>query len=341
MGPTSVDELELRLSEPTPHVLETFSQFPGDLIVLGAGGKMGPSLCRMARRAADDLRQRRRIFAVSRFTDAALIEQLRQWDVEPIRGDLLDRAFLASLPTCPLVVSMSGMKFGSSRTPSYAWAMNALLPSYVCERFRSSRIVAFSTGNVYPLVEVDSCRGSLECDPLAPVGEYAMTCLGRERIFDYCSRLYSQPVALIRLNYAAELRYGVLVDIALQVARRQRVSLTMGYVNVIWQADANAHALASLALADCPPFVLNVTGPEILQVRDVAAEFGRLLGVPVTFTGEEPPTALLNDASQAERLFGSPRVDPWELMEWIAAWIRAEQPLWDKPTHFETRHGRF
>jgi dTDP-4-dehydrorhamnose reductase len=337
-APTSEDELEMRLSEPTPAVQAAFAKLPGDLIVLGAGGKMGPSLCHMARRAAGDSR---RIFAVSRFTDSRVASRLADWNIEVIRGDLLDRPFVAQLPKCPLVVYMTGTKFGSSSAPERAWAMNTLLPAIVCEHFRGSRIVAFSTGNVYPLVPVATSQGCTEDDTVGPVGEYAMTCLGRERMFSHFSREWRIPVSLIRLNYAVELRYGVLVDIARQVWQRQPVSLAMGYANVIWQADASAQALATFPLAASPPFVLNVTGPETIRVRDVAHRFGELMHRPVSFVGEESATALLNDAGQAQQLFGPPRVSPWQLIEWIADWIRAGRPIWDKPTHFEVRDGRF
>lgn len=338
LAPANENELDARLSEPTPAVRETLAKLASDLIVLGAGGKMGPSLCHMARRASGSAR---RIIAVSRFTDSRLVARLVDWNIEVIRGDLLDRRFVATLPTCPLVVYMTGMKFGSLGQPERTWAMNTLLPALVCEQFRASRIVAFSTGNVYPLVPVATSRGCVETDPLGPVGEYAMTCVGRERIFDHCSRAWQIPVSLIRLNYATELRYGVLVDVARQVWQRQPVSLAMGYANVIWQADANAQALATLPLADSPPFVLNVTGPEVLRVRDVALRFGELFDAAVSFAGDEAATALLNDARQAQRLFGPPRVSAEQLIEWIAAWIRGGQQLWDKPTHFEVRDGRF
>jgi nucleoside-diphosphate-sugar epimerase len=338
LAPLNEDELEMRLSEPTDAVRSALAKFPEDLIVLGAGGKMGPSLCHMARRAAGDSR---RIIAVSRFSDARVAERLQERNIEVIRGDLLDREFLASLPRCPLVVYMTGMKFGSNLAPERTWAMNTLLPALVCEYFAASRIVAFSTGNVYPLVPVAAGRGCTETDPLGPVGEYAATCMGRERTFSYFSRERQIPIALIRLNYAAELRYGVLVDIARQVWQRQAVSLAMGYFNVIWQADANAQALATFPLAASPPFVLNVTGPEIVRVREVALQFGKLLERPVEFVGEESPTALLSNAGQAHQLFGPPRVSPHQLIEWTADWIRRGGPQWDKPTHFEVRDGRF
>jgi hypothetical protein len=337
-APSNEDELELLLSEPTDAVRDALARLPGDLIILGAGGKMGPTLCRMARRAAGDSR---RIIAVSRYTDPKVAAQLEDWNIEVIGGDLLDRAFVASLPRCPLVVYMTGMKFGSTSAPERTWAMNTLLPAMVCEHFRSSRIVAFSTGNVYPLVPVTASRGCAEAEPLAPVGEYGTTCLARERIFTYFSREWQIPVSLIRLNYAVELRYGVLVDIGRRVWQQEAVPLATGYANVIWQADANAQALATFLFAASPPFILNVTGPEIIRVRDVANRFGELLQRPVKFIGEESPTALLSDASQAQRLFGPPRVDVPQLITWIASWLRAGGTLWDKPTHFEVRDGRF
>lgn len=338
LAPADEVELEMRLSEPTPAVRESLAMLEGDLIVLGAGGKMGPSLCRMARRASSN---GRRIFAVSRFTDPCLAARLADWGIEVIQGDLLDRRFVATLPACPLVVYMAGMKFGSSDQPGRAWAMNTVVPAMVCEQFHRSRLLAFSTGNVYPLVSVASSRGSTEDDPLGPVGEYAMTCVGRERIFDHYSREWQIPVALIRLNYATELRYGVLVDIARQVWQQQPVPLAMGFANVIWQADANAQALATFRMAASPPFVLNVSGPEILRIRDVASRFGELFKLPVTFAGDEASTALLNNSQHAQRLFGQPRVSAEQLIEWIAAWILDGRPLWDKPTHFEVRDGRF
>jgi nucleoside-diphosphate-sugar epimerase len=337
-APADEVELEMRLSEPTSTVRESLAQLDGDLIVLGAGGKMGPSLCHMARRASND---RRRIFAASRFTDLRLVSWLSERGIEVIRGDLLNRKFVATLPACPLAVYMVGMKFGTSDQPGLAWAMNTVVPAMVCEQFQRSRFVGFSTGNVYPPVPVATSPGSSEDDALGPIGEYATTCVGRERIFHHFSRAHQIPVTLLRLNYATELRYGVLVDIARQVWQRQPVSLAMGYVNVIWQADANAQALSALGLAESPPFVLNITGPEILRIRDVANRFGELFQLPVTFAGEESSTALLNNSQRAQRLFGQPRVSAGQLIEWIAAWISAGRPLWNKLTHFAVRDGRY
>lgn len=335
-------QLEDLLSEPPDYLVETFRELPGDLLVLGAGGKMGPSLCRMARRTSELVGVSRRVVGVSRFSDSALPDQFESWGVEVIRGDLLDRRFVASLPAMPLVVAMTGQKFGTSGGgQARTWAMNVYLPALVCEHFSRSRIAAFSSGNVYGLVDVAHNPGSREKDLPEPVGEYAMSVLGRERVYEYFSRESGIPVSIIRLNYATELRYGVLVDIARLVWARQPVPLSMGYANVIWQGDANALTLAGLAHAASPPFVLNVAGPEVFRCRNVAEKFAERFGVPVTFEGEEASTALLNDASLSRQLFGPPRVTTEMLIDWIADWIKSGGPLWDKPTHFEVRDGRF
>lgn len=334
------DELETRLSEPTAAVVECFRDLPGDVIILGAGGKMGPSLCRMAHRAAEMADTDRRIIAVSRFSDPDKRAQLAHWGMQVIAGDLLDREFVATLPQCPLVVSMSGQKFGTSGAASATWATNTYTSALVCEHFSKSRIVAFSTGNVYGLVSAAS-TGSRESDELRPVGEYAMSAVGRERMYEFFSERNGTPVSIIRLNYAVELRYGVLVDIARRIFERRPVNVAMGYANVIWQADASAMALASHRYASSPPFILNVTGPELLRCRDIAAQFGQLFDVPVTIEGSEAPDALLSDATQAFQLFGHPRVTADELVHWIAAWIRSGGGCLGKPTHYESREGRF
>jgi nucleoside-diphosphate-sugar epimerase len=244
------------------------------------------------------------------------------------------------LPDAPHIIFMAAMKFGTTGAEHLTWAMNTYLPGRVAERYRSSRIVAFSTGNVYPLVPVAS-GGATEATPTAPVGEYAQSALGRERLFQYGSEAFGTPGVLLRLNYAAELRYGVLLDIGLKVFERRAVDLTMGMANVIWQGDANSACLQSLALCQSPPLVINLTGPESLSVRWVALEFGRHFGVEPKFVGEEAPTALLSNSARATRLFGYPTVTPSEMIEWTATWIGAGHGLFGKPTHFETRDGRF
>jgi nucleoside-diphosphate-sugar epimerase len=337
---TTVEELEDRLSEPTPGAVEAMARLEGDLILLGAGGKMGPSLARMARRASDAAGVRRRILAVSRFGIGQAEAYLHAHGVQTLRCDLLDPAQLGQLPDSPNVVFMTGMKFGSTGHEALTWAMNAYLPGMVCQKYSRSRIVAFSTGNVYGLTPV-ALGGSVESDVPRPVGEYAMSCLGRERLFEHFSRLLGIPLVLVRLNYATELRYGVLVDVARRVQAEEPIDLAMGHLNAIWQADANAVALQAFAVAACPPRILNLTGPEVLSVRRLAEQLGALLGKAVRFEGTEMPEALLNNAQEAHRLFGYPRVGAAQMLEWIAAWVRSGGTNLGKPTHFEVRDGAF
>jgi nucleoside-diphosphate-sugar epimerase len=337
---TTVDELEDRLSEPTPGVVETLGRLEGDVILLGAGGKMGPTLARMARRASDAAGVRRRVLAVSRFSGGHIEESLRRHGVETLRCDLLDPAQVEQLPDAANVVFMTGMKFGATGQEALTWAMNVHVPGLVCQKYRHSRIVVFSSGNVYGLSPVAQ-GGSVETDALCPVGEYALSVLGRERIFEYFSRRLDIPVVLLRLNYATELRYGVLVDIAQRVQAGEPIDLTMGNLNAIWQGDANAMALQAFAVAASPPRVLNIAGPELLSVRRLAEQFGRLLDKPVVFQGTEAAEALLSNAQPALRLFGYPRVGVEQMVEWIAAWLRGGGVTHGKPTHFEVRDGAF
>jgi len=332
--------LEERLSRPSPADLAEMRLLEGDILILGAGGKMGPSLVRRAQRAARESGTRRRIVAVSRFSDAKLASSLEDSGVETLACDLLEPGCLDALPEAPNVVYMAARKFGTSGREWETWALNSYLPGRVAERFRDSRIVAFSTGNVYPLVPVSS-GGAAESTTPQPVGEYAQSALGRERIFEYFSRLHGTRVVLLRLNYAVDLRYGVLVDIATRVLGRRPVSLHMGHVNVIWQGDANSICLRALARAASPPLVLNVTGPETLSVRSLAVEFGARLGIAPIFEGEPPESALLSDASRCRELFGPPEVGIGTMIDWVARWLLSGGALWDKPTHFEVRDGRF
>jgi nucleoside-diphosphate-sugar epimerase len=335
-----VAELEDLLSRPSSGVVSTLHELRGDIVVLGVGGKMGPSLARMARRASETAGVRRRVFGVSRFSAPDLPAQLESSGIEPVRADLADREVYARLPDAANVVFMAGMKFGTAGREATTWATNAYLPALVCERYRSSRIVAFSTGNVYGLSPVTR-GGSREEDPLNPAGEYAMSCVARERLFEYFSRSAGARVALVRLNYATELRYGVLVDIAASVLAGQPVPLSMGHFNAIWQADASNMALQALARAASPPFTINVAGPDVLSVRGIAAQFGALFGRSVQFEGSEADNALLSDARRACDLFGRPEVDVRRLVGWIADWLRRGGVTFGKPTHFEERAGRF
>jgi nucleoside-diphosphate-sugar epimerase len=336
----SEDELDERLSRPTSAVVELFARMPGDFLFLGVAGKMGPSLARMARRAADEAGTARRVLGVSRFSSGGEAA-LSAHGIETVRCDLLSAHDVQRLPDAANVVFMTGKKFGSTGDEATTWAVNSYLPGLICERFRHSRIVAFSTGNVYGLSPV-ARGGSREEDRPCPVGEYAMSALGRERVFEYFSRALQIPTALVRLNYACDLRYGVLVDLANQVlANNQPIDLAMGYFNTIWQQDANAQTLLSFEHAASPAFVVNVTGPELLRVRDVAQRLAQIMNVPVRFQGSESETALLTNSERARRLFGPPQVNAEELVEAVGRWAMQGGRQLDKPTHFESRSGAF
>ncbi len=301
---------------------------------------MGPTLARMARRCDEYSGKRRRIYGVSRFTTPGQQEQLRAVGVEPIVCDLLDPEQLAALPDVPNVVFMTGMKFGSTGNAPLTWAMNVLLPGMVARKYQRSRIVAFSTGNVYGLSPV-RLGGSIECDALRPVGEYSQSALGRERILQYHAQAHGTPTVLLRLNYSTELRYGVLVDVARKVLAGEAVDLTMGHLNALWQADANAMSLCAFAHVASPAFVVNLAGPELLSVRRVAEAFAAHFGTTARFEGREADDALLSNGQLGHRLFGYPRVGPTQMIAWIADWVRRGGPSLDRPTHFEFRDGNF
>ena len=335
-----VTQLEELLSEPPEGVVRVMRELRGDILILGVGGKMGPTLARMAKRGSDRARVPRRVIGASRFSSPALGDQLHAWGILTAHCDLLDADSLAKLPDAENVLFMAGMKFGSTGLEWQTWAINTFLPGLVAKRYRDSRIVVFSTGNVYGLSPVGK-GGSREEDALNPSGEYAMSCVGRERIFEHFSRANGTKMTVIRLNYASELRYGVLLDIAERVHTGQPLTLSMGYLNTIWQAEASAMSLASLAEASSPPNVINITGPELLRVRSVAEEFGKQLGKPVQFEGAESNDALLSNASKAYGLFGRPRVDSQQMIVWIANWVKRNGATLAKPTHFEDRAGNF
>jgi nucleoside-diphosphate-sugar epimerase len=336
----SVEQLEEMLSEPTPGLVEMMRKLEGDIVVLGVAGKMGPTLVRMAKRASDTAGSRRRVIGVSRFSEAGQEKELQKHGVETIKCDLLDRDALGKLPDAPNIVFMAGMKFGSTGNEALTWAMNSYLPGMVCERHKGSRIVAFSTGNLYGLSPV-AWGGSVESDALHPDGDYAMSCLGRERMFEHFSRANKTPVALIRLNYSTELRYGVLVDLATKVWTGKSIDLAMGNVNCIWQADANAMSLRAFEHAASPAFMLNVAGPELLSVRRVCEQFGEMMGKKPIFEGKEAGDALLNNGQLGHRLYGYPRVSAQQMFIWIADWVMRGGKSLGKPTHFEARDGKF
>jgi len=330
-------ELDDLLSAPRAETMAALEACPGDIIILGAGGKMGPTLARMAVRARGDSR---RVIAVSRWSSAAARHALNAAGVETIRCDLLDPQSVARLPDAANVIFMAGQKFGTAEAPAMTWAMNTIVPAHCAHRYRDSRIVAFSTGNVYPLTPIER-GGSREDDTPGPVGEYAASCLGRERVFEFYAMRDRARVATFRLNYAIDLRYGVLVDVALKVYRGEPVSVEMGYVNVIWQGDANRIALECLRLASSPPFVVNVTGVDILSVRALAEWFAERFGKRVRFTGNERADALLSNTSRMRETFAAPEVSLDQMREWVAQWIDEGGPLLGKATRFEARDGRF
>jgi len=332
----TLTEVYEALSTPTAEVVESLSRLDGDLMLLGVGGKLGPELALMARRALDG----RRVIGVARNLDEETAGRLREGGVELVRADLMDSDQLAALPAAANVIYLAGRKFGTSGGEHQTWALNSFLPGLVAQRFRDSRIVAFSTGNVYPLVPVTS-GGAAETVQPGPIGEYAQSCLGRERVFEHYSRVNGTPVAIARLNYAVELRYGVLLELARTVAKGEPVDLRMGNVNVIWQGDVNAWTLRMLEHCASPPFVLNLAGPEIASVRWIAERFGELLGVPASFVGLEESTALLSNASKAHQRFGYPQVALGTLLEWTAEWVLADGATHGKATHFQQRDGRF
>lgn len=333
-------ELEEALSRPDARDIELLRRLEGDVAVLGAGGKMGPSLARRIRRAADAAGARTRVIAVSRFSDHALAQSLEAYGIECLACDLLDPGQVDALPDCANVLYLSGMKFGSSGRPDLTWMQNTVAPAHVVRRYARSRIVAFSTGNVYPLVDA-AAGGCDESVPPAPVGEYAQSCLGRERVFEYGAREHGTPTLLFRLFYAVDLRYGTLADVARKVWAGEPVDVTVGHVNALWQGDANSYALRSLALCASPALALNVTGLDAIPVREAALFFARAFGREARIVGKEGGPCLLGDARLCARLLGPPAVTTPQLMEWCAAWVRGGGRSLGKPTKFERTDGRF
>lgn len=335
-----IQEFERRFTEPSEDLIKDIASIEGDIIILGAGGKIGPSIARLTKKALELAGKSNRVIGVSRFSEAGLQDALQKDGIETISADILDDAQLQSLPYAPNVLYLAGTKFGTKDRQSYTWAMNAYLPGRVAEKYKDSRIVVYSTGNIYPFVDVLSGGATEDVIP-NPVGEYGQSCLGRERIFEHFSRKYNTPILVYRLNYAIDFRYGVLLEIAKSVLNEQVIDLSTGFVNVIWQSDANEIAIRSLLHCSSPPKLLNVTGPETVAVKWVAEEFGKHFNKMPQFNGEPAPTALLSNAAESFRLFGYPKVTLKQMIEITATWLLEGGETIQKPTHFQERKGQY
>ncbi len=336
----NIEDVYQNMLLPSDDLVSDIARLEGDIIILGVGGKMGPALARLAKQAVDKAGLKKKIIGVSRFSELGLEDELKQLGIETITADLLEEDQLQALPDAKNVLYLAGTKFGTTGKESFTWAMNSYLPGRVAQKYKNSRIVVFSTGNVYPLTPVAQ-GGAVEDRLPEPVGEYAQSCLGRERLFQYYTAKNHTPVLIYRLNYANDVSYGVLMDIAKAVDQGNPIDLRMGNVNVIWQGDANEMALRALHHCEVPAKVLNITGPETASVRWIAKEFGKRFNKTPLFENEENPTALLSNAGESFKLFGYPKVSLVNMIEVLAAWIQHGGKTINKPTHFQERDGKF
>ena len=335
-----INKLYESLLAPSEALVSDIAALKGDILILGVGGKMGPALARLAKQAVDSAEVNKRILGVSRFSEAGLQDELNSLGIETYKADLLQDDQLNALPDTENVLYLAGTKFGTTGKEPFTWAMNSYLPGRVAQKYKNSRIVVFSTGNVYPLTPVLMGGADENLIP-QPVGEYAQSCLGRERLFQYYSSIHNTPILIYRLNYANDVTYGVLLEIARSVKEKKPVDLSMGHVNVIWQGDANEIALRALHHCSVTSKIINVTGPEIIPVRWIAKEFGKLFGQSPEFLNQEQDTALLSNAAESFRLFGYPKVPLKKMMELIVEWINEGGRIINKPTHFQERTGQF
>ncbi len=336
----NIEEVYQEMLLPSDHLVSDMARLEGDILILGVGGKMGPALARLAKQAVDKAGVTKKIIGVSRFSETGLQDELNQFGIETISADLLEEDQLQALPDAKNVLYLAGTKFGTTGKESFTWAMNSYLPGRVAQKYKNSRIVVFSTGNVYPLTPVLQ-GGAVEDRLPEPVGEYAQSCLGRERLFQYYATRNNTPVMIYRLNYANDVSYGVLMDIAKAVDQGKPIDLRMGNVNVIWQGDANEMALRALHRCEVPAKLLNITGPETASVRWLAKEFGKRFNKTALFENEENTTALLSNAAESFRLFGYPKVSLINMIEVLAAWVQQGGKTMNKPTHFQEREGKF
>ncbi len=334
------EKLDQLLTEPSQALIDDMKKIKGDIMVLGAGGKMGPTLCILAKNAIARAGINKRVIAVSRFTDPIATELLHKHEVETISCDLLDVAKLNELPEVENVIYMAGRKFGTDGSEWQTWAMNATLPAFVVEKFKKSNIVVFSSGNIYPIVPLSS-GGCTEKDKVGPIGEYTMSCLARERAFEYGANHFGTNIFIYRLNFAVDLRYGVLYDMADKIMKGQPISITTPVLNCIWQGSANEIAIRGLLHASSPAKIMNVTGPETVSIKKAALQLGEILGKEPIFEGEPGNDAYLNDASDAMEIFGYPSVSIKTLIRWQAEWILDGGRALGKPTHFEERKGSY
>jgi len=338
--PCPPEGVDTFLSHPQDGALAVLDSIYSDILVLGAGGKMGLHLCRLLREGFHQLGKSNMVYAASRFQTLASQEAYQHNGIQTLVGDFREQAFVDSLPECPVVFYLVGAKFGTADNPQLLQEINVDVSKRVAERFHRSRIAAFSTGCVYSYSTPES-GGSTERSPIDPPGAYAQSCLGREEAFIESSKRHHTPVVLLRINYSVEFRYGVPVDIGRKVLNGEPVDVTMGYVNVIWQNDALNHIVQSLRLAESPPVPINITGPEVASVREIACRFGELFGKEPILVGEEAPTAWLSNAAKAHHLFGKPSVSLDCMLQWIAAWLVRQGTTFNKPTGFERRDGKF
>jgi len=335
---TNLDEacLESVLSEPSEGTREVLADVQGDVVVLGAGGKMGPTLSMMLKKAAPE----KDIFAVSRFSDKAVRARLEEAGIRTVEADLLDDSQYSRLPDVESVYYLVGMKFGAAGDLPLTWAQNSYIPTLAARHYRDARIVAFSTGNVYPFVDIDGGGATEQTSP-GPVGEYAQSCLGRERMFEYFSQVYDTAMTIVRLNYANEPRYGIIVDLATKILNDEPIDLTMGAVNLIWQRDADDYIIRSITLAQSPPAILNVTGPETVMVRSLAEQIAAMLGKEARFVCEETESALLSNASRCLDEFGRPQTTLEQMVSTIVNWVASGKRTLNKPTKYDIRDGKF